>query len=218
MAEAQALDAAGIALASGAARIGPNAIIQLAAALAEEHGEAAASAVFHRAGLPGWLDHAPGAMVPEADVAALHRALVEHVSEPEARGVAASAGRRTAAYLLANRIPGAVQGLLRLLPPWPSSRVLLRAIGRNAWTFVGSGTLSVAAGHPIVVTISGGPLRAAGSGAPCVAAYYAATFEGLFRALVHPEAHAAALSRLTETNGSCAFCLSWAPPQASLVR
>lgn len=218
MAEAEALDAAGIGLATGAARIGPNAIIQLAAALAEEHGEAAAFAVFAHAGLTGWLAHAPGAMVPEADVAALHRALVAQLSEPEARGVAASAGKRTAAYLLANRIPGIIQVLLRLLPASPSARILLRAIARHAWTFVGSGSLAVAPGNPIVITISGGPLRAAGPGAPCVATYYAATFEGLFRALVHRDAHAAALSRPTETTCTCAFCLSWAPPRVGVLR
>jgi len=193
----------------GVARVGPNAVIRVAEALAEAQGEAVARAVFARAGLLGWLDQPPAAMVPEADVAALHRALVETLSEPEARGIAASAGRRTAAYLLANRIPRPVQAVLSLLPGGPSSRILLKAISRHAWTFVGSGTFSVTYGNPAVVTITGGPLRAAGAAAPGVAAYYAATFEALFRALVSPRSSVTALRRATEASAACAFALAW---------
>ncbi len=208
MADAGALAALDVASAA-APRVGPNAIIRVAEALAEEHGEAVARAVFATAGLSGWLDHPPGAMVPEADVAALHRALIVHLSEPEARGIAASAGRRTADYLLANRIPGLVQMILVLLPGAIAARLLLRAIGRHAWTFVGSGSFAVAPGRPVIVTITGGPLRLAGPAAGGVAAYYAATFEALFRSLVHPRTSVAALRRATEATAACAFSLSW---------
>jgi divinyl protochlorophyllide a 8-vinyl-reductase len=195
--------------AAAAPRVGPNAIIRVAEALAEEHGEAVARAVFGAAGLSGWLDHPPGAMVPEADVAALHRALIAGLSEPEARGIAASAGRRTAAYLLANRIPRLVQMILVLLPTRLAARLLLRAIGKHAWTFVGSGSFAVEPGRPVIVTITGGPMRLAGPAAAGIAAYYAATFEALFRALVHPHTSVAALRRATEATGACAFSLIW---------
>ncbi len=200
-----ALDAASVA----APRVGPNAIIRVAEALAEEHGVDVARAVFDTAGLSGWLDHPPGAMVPEADVAALHRALIVHLSEHEARGIAASAGRRTADYLLANRIPGLVQMILVLLPGAVAAWLLLRAIGRHAWPFVGSGSFTVEPGRPVLVTITGGPLRLAGPAAAGVAAYYAATFEALFRALVHPKTSVAALPRATEATAACAFSLGW---------
>jgi divinyl protochlorophyllide a 8-vinyl-reductase len=209
VADAGAIAGLDVAGSAASPRVGPNAIIRVAEALAEEHGEDMARAVFASAGLSGWLDHPPGAMVPEADIAALHRALIAHLSEPEARGVAASAGRRTAAYLLANRIPRLVQVILKLLPAAPAARILLRAIGKHAWTFVGSGSFAVAHGPPVVVTITGGPLRAAGPAAAGVAAYYAATFEALFRALVHPRTTVAALRRATEATASCAFSLSW---------
>lgn len=209
MAEADALGGLDVAGSAAAPRVGPNAVTRVAEALAEEHGEQLARAVFASAGLLGWLDHPPGAMVPEADVAALHRALVAELSEAEARGIAALAGRRTAAYLLANRIPRPVQVILRLLPAAPASRLLMRAIGRHAWTFVGSGSFTVERGPPVIVTITGGPLRAAGAAAPGVAAYYAACFEALFRALVHPRTSVAALRRASEATASCAFSLAW---------
>lgn len=209
MAEAGAIAGLDVEGSAASPRVGPNAIIRVAEALVEQHGEDLARAVFATAGISGWLDTHPGAMVPEADVAALHRALIAHLSEPEARGIAASAGRLTAAYLLANRIPRLVQLVLRLLPAAPASRILLRAIGKHAWTFVGSGSFTVERGPPVVVTITGGPLRAAGSAAGGVAAYYAATFEALFRSLVHPRTSVAALRRATEATAACAFALSW---------
>jgi divinyl protochlorophyllide a 8-vinyl-reductase len=209
VADAGAIAGLDVAGSAAAPRVGPNAIIRVAEALVTEHGEDVARTVFAAAGISGWLDTHPGAMVPEADVAALHRALIAHLTEPEARGIAASAGRLTAAYLLANRIPRLVQVILRLLPAAPASRILLRAIGKHAWTFVGSGSFSVAHGPPVVVTITGGPLRAAGPAASGVAAYYAATFEALFRSLVHPKTSVAALRRATEATAACAFSLSW---------
>lgn len=209
MAEAGAIGALPLSDETACPRVGPNAIIRVAEALTEMHGEAVARAVFVRAGLPGWLDHPPSAMVPEADVAALHLALLAELGAPEARAVAGAAGRRTAAYLLANRIPGPVRLLLRLLPAGPSARLLLRAISRHAWTFCGSGSFAAEQGSVVVVTITGGPLRAAGAAAAGVAAYYAATFQALFCALVHPNTSVAALKRATETTACCAFALSW---------
>ena len=209
MAEAGAIGALSLAGEAACPRVGPNAIIRVAEALEALHGPDVARSVFVRAGLPGWLDWPPSAMVPEADVAALHRALLAELGEPEARAVAGAAGRRTAAYLLANRIPAPVRLVLRLLPAGPSARLLLRAIGRHAWTFCGSGSFAAEQGSLVVVTITGGPLRAAGPAAPGVAAYYAATFQALFRALVHPRTTVAALQRATEATAACSFALSW---------
>lgn len=209
VAEARAIDALAVAADATCPRVGPNAITRVAEALAERHGEDVARLVFTRAGLPGWLERPPAAMVPEADVAALHRALLTVLGEPEARAVAAAAGRRTAAYLLAHRIPGPARLLLRLLPAALSARLLIRFIGRHAWTFCGSGSFAAEQGRGVVVTITGGPLRAAGPAAPAVAAYYAATFQALFRALVHPGTAVAARKRPTETAAACAFALSW---------
>lgn len=208
-AEAGAIDAPAIAGGAACPRIGPNAIVRVAEALAERHGEDITLSVFTRAGLPGWLDHPPTAMVPETDVAALHRALLAELGEPEARAVAAAAGQRTASYLLAKRIPAPARLLLRGLPAGLSARLLIRFIARHAWTFCGSGSFATEQARGVVVTITGGPLRAAGPAASSVAAYYAATFQALFRALVHPETTVAALKRPSETTATCAFSLSW---------
>lgn len=60
------------------------------------------------------------------------------------------------------------------------------AIGRHAWTFAGSGRFAVLPGRAVRFSIAGGPLaRGVHAQAP-VCDYYAATFAGLFRALVHP--------------------------------
>jgi divinyl protochlorophyllide a 8-vinyl-reductase len=101
---------------------------------------------------------------------------------------------RTADYLLAHRIPKPVQALLKVLPAPLACRVLLAAIRRHAWTFAGSGRFS-ASGRA-----AGGAddprqpaVRGVASDTPACD-FYAATFEHLFRVLVHPRA------RCTETS------------------
>jgi divinyl protochlorophyllide a 8-vinyl-reductase len=163
-------------------RIGPNAIIQVAEALRALHGEAAAKRVFGAAGLGGLLDRPPRRMTDERAVSALHRSLHALMPVQEAAQVAADAGRRTADYLLANRIPRMVQWLLRALPAPLAAPVLLRAISRNAWTFAGSGHVFVTRGSPAMIEIEANPVATG----PCH--YHIAVFERLFRVLVHPRA------------------------------
>ena len=95
--------------------------------------------------------------------------------------MAGEAGTRTAAYVLANRIPKAAQALLKSLPAPLAGPLLLKAIARNAWTFAGSGRVRTAArGRRFVVEIAANPLAMPG----CV--WHLAVFEGLFSALVAP--------------------------------
>jgi divinyl protochlorophyllide a 8-vinyl-reductase len=158
--------------------VGPNAVIQLVAALAPL-GRERLAAVF--AGREDWLDRAPDAMVPEAEAAALHAALWRVLPEAEAARVTAEAGRLTADYVLANRIPRAAQTVLRLLPAGAAARLLGRAILAHGWTFLGSGTLRLR--RPCAFEIDGNPLVSASGGV-----WHRATFERLFGALVHPAA------------------------------
>ncbi len=209
MAEAGAIGGMALSGSDALPLVGPNAINRIAEALIAAHGAAKAQDVFASAGLAGWLHEQPGTMIPENDVAALHRALFASLGGPEARAIAGEAGHRAARHLLAHRIKGPVRLALTLLPPEPSARILLGIIRRHAWTFVGSGQYEARATPPVTVSITGGALRAAGPAASGVAAYYAATFEGLFRVVVHPRAHAAALKRATETCASCSFSLTW---------
>lgn len=204
-----------------AGRIGPNAVTRLAEALEALRSHGAAAAVFARAGLAHRLAAPPGGMVDEAEVIALHAALRGLLPAGDATAVAAEAGTRTAAYLLAHRIPRPMRAILPRLPARLAARILLAAIGRHAWTFAGSGRFAALPGRPVRFRIAGGPLaRGARSEGPACA-YYAATFEGLFRTLVHPGA------RVTETDceaqgaPACLFAARWpgdgvgAPPPAA---
>ncbi len=172
---------------SGAtARIGPNAVTRLAESLDALRGHADTLAVFRRAGLLERLESPPERMVDEGEVVALHAALRGVMPAGQAAVIAADAGRRTADYLLAHRIPPVMRQVLPRLPARWAARILLMAIGRHAWTFAGSGRFAVLPGRAVRFSIAGGPLaRGVHAQAP-VCDYYAATFAGLFRALVHP--------------------------------
>lgn len=197
-------------MSQASARIGPNAVTRLAEALVAVRGAGGASAVFGRAGLAHRLTAPPEGMVAEGEVIALHAALRESLPAAEAEAIAADAGRRTAAYLLAHRIPSAMRAALPHLPARLAARILLGAIGRHAWTFAGSGRFAVLPGFPVRFSIAGNPMARGLQADHPSCAYYAATFEGLFRALVHPA------TRVVETQceamgaSPCVFEARWA--------
>jgi divinyl protochlorophyllide a 8-vinyl-reductase len=191
------------------ARIGPNAIVRMAEAVRAQAGEGAAARLFLRAGLADYLTHPPQHMVDEREVAALHRALREAFDGERARRLSRGAGERTGAYLLAHRIPRPVQGLLRLLPAPLAARMLLSAIGRHAWTFAGSGRFSAQAGPPVRLAIAGNPLCRGVRSAEPACDYYAATFERLFRALVHPHARVVETACEATCATACVFEVCW---------
>jgi divinyl protochlorophyllide a 8-vinyl-reductase len=174
------------------ARVGPNAVIQTAEALAAHGGEALASRAFRAADCERMLVEPPTEMVPEDVAARLHRAVLDALPPAEADAVAADAGRRTAAYILAHRIPRPVQWLLRALPPRPAARMLTGAIGRHAWTFAGSGAFSGRPGNPVVLEIAGNPLALPGC------PWHRAVFAGLYGALVS--------SRVRVRETACCAC------------
>jgi len=211
------------------ARIGPNAITRVAEALTARFGADCAAQVFAAARLQQHLVTPPAEMVDERDVMALHAALRGRLGAADARAIARDAGLRTADYLLGHRIPRPVQGLLKLLPaPW-ASHLLLRAIGGHAWTFAGSGRFSSRGGRPTTFAIAGCPLcrPAAPAASPALAAaadgsaarrpadpsascaYYAATFERLYRVLV--ARRAVVTETACEAHGApaCCFVIRW---------
>jgi divinyl protochlorophyllide a 8-vinyl-reductase len=185
-------------MSQAAARIGPNAVTRVAEALVAVRGAGAARPIFERAGLAHRLGTPPERMVDEAEVIALHAALRESLPPGEAAAIAWEAGRRTADYLLAHRIPKPMRAVLPRLPARLAAWILLSAIGRHAWTFAGSGHFAVLPGGPVRFSIAGGPLARGVRAAVPACGYYAATFEGLFRALVHPA------TRVVETD--CEAC------------
>ncbi len=170
-----------------AARIGPNAIIRVAEVLDAGHGHAVTAQVFASAGLAGYLEAPPARMVDEREVATLHARLRETLGVADARHIGHAAGLATADYLLAHRIPRPVQAVLKRLPAGLAARVLLAAIGRHAWTFAGSGHFAVVGWKPLTLALADNPTcRGVQSDQP-LCDYYAATFERLFRVLVHPD-------------------------------
>jgi divinyl protochlorophyllide a 8-vinyl-reductase len=190
-------------------RIGPNAIIRVAEALAHVADDAAVRAVFDSPDLRPYLVDPPDAMVPEAHVTGLQRRLREQLADATARAVNLEAGRRTGDYLLAHRIPRPAQALLKRLPGILASRLLLRAIGRHTWTFAGSGDVELSPGPPVRITIAGCPLCRELRDERPVCDYYASTFERLYRELVAPTAQARELACLAQGAPACVFEVSW---------
>lgn len=192
-----------------AGRIGPNAIIRVAEVLRERLGADAMARLFGLAGLAAYVEHLPEAMVDEAEVTHLHAVLRASLGATAAAQVAREAGTRTGNYLLAHRIPKPVQALLKLLPAPLAARVLLSAITRHAWTFAGSGEFSAVPGRPVVLTIRDNPMcRGLTSDVPACD-FYAATFERLFRELVHPQAHVVETACEACGDEVCRFEVRW---------
>jgi len=158
--------------------VGPNAVVQLVAALRAAPVRAAASDVFARAGLTRMLASPPDAMIDESIPARLFAALWQVLPREQAAVIAHDAGVRTGNYILANRIPLTARLILGVLPAPLAAPLLLKAIHRHAWTFAGSGTCRVAMGRPAVITIERNPLEMPG----CV--WHVGVFECLFRSLV----------------------------------
>ena len=196
-------------MSAAAARIGPNAVTRLAEALVAARGHAAAADVFGRAGLAHRLATPPQSMVEETEVTALHAAVRATLPQSAADAIAPDAGHRTAAYLLAHRIPRLMRAILPHLPARLSARILLSAIGRHAWTFAGSGCFARRRGRPTRFEITTNPMARGLVAHQPACTYCAATFEGLFRALVHPAARVAETACEAMGSASCLFEARW---------
>lgn len=192
-----------------AGRIGPNAIIRVAEALQHQLGRSLTTELFAAAGLAAYLDTPPTTMVDEAEARRLHGLLRSELGDRVAAAVSREAGVATANYLLAHRIPKPVQALLKWLPASLACRVLLAAITRHAWTFAGSGRFEAVAGRPTQLTIRGNPLCQGQRSDHPVCDYYAATFERLFRVLVHRNTRVAEISCEARGDDACRFELRW---------
>jgi divinyl protochlorophyllide a 8-vinyl-reductase len=118
------------------ALIGPNAVLQAVAVMEDLLGAAETRAIL----LDAQIHALPSgeAMIPEVQALRLHRWLALH--EPMGcLHIAEEAGARTADYIIANRIPRAAAWLLRRLPAMLAAPLLMAAIGKHAWTFIGAG-------------------------------------------------------------------------------
>jgi divinyl protochlorophyllide a 8-vinyl-reductase len=205
------------------ARIGPNAIIRLQQALLERVGRDCARQIFEQAGQGHFVTQLPERMVVEASVTSLYTSLPTQLGPRLAAEVSGHAGWLTGDYLLANRIPQPVQALLHVLPAPLAARVLIAAIRRHAWTFVGSGRFDVTpvpAGirdnvardgrrTRLNLRVEGCPICAGSQQATPACTYYTAAFESLFVALVHRRTHVREVACHALGASACTFEVSW---------
>ena len=192
-------------------RIGPNAVTQLITAL-QNGGEAAISRhIFCQAGSAQWLNSPPTEMVDETRVAKLHAAVRGLLPKARADAVLREAGRTTAEYILANRIPRLAQNVLKILPPSLAARALTRAIGSHAWTFAGTGHFRGTVGREATFEIWDNPLRREPDPTPGTCVWHTAVFERLFRELVSARTIAEETQCLGNGGACCRFVLTWRP-------
>jgi divinyl protochlorophyllide a 8-vinyl-reductase len=189
--------------------IGPNAITRMAEALGTLIGDARRRDIFASAGLSSYLASPPTRMIPESDVARLHRAVIAALGEGDAAAVSREAGRLTGDYLLANRIPAMAQRVLKRLPRALAARILVAAIARHSWTFAGGGRFTYRFTLGLDLRLEGSPICKGLRAQEPACAYFAATFERVFGAMLGPSL------RVTETEceaagaSACVFEVRW---------
>jgi divinyl protochlorophyllide a 8-vinyl-reductase len=192
-----------------AGRIGPNSVIRLIEAMNAEESPQVAQRVFRAAGLGTYLAEAPTEMVDEQDVRTLHHALHGELGPDRARALGRKAGELTADYLMRVRIPALAQALLRLCPAAVASRLLAKAIARNAWTFVGTGHFSATHGQIPRFTIEHCPLCRDQASPEPLCDFYAGTFERLYTRLVDRHALVKEIACQAMGAPACVFAIAW---------
>lgn len=190
----------------GAARIGPNALIQTVGALEEERGPQETRRFLRRIGRGDLAEQLPTKMVDELAFISLIGAIRADMGLEAAGRVLARSGERTAAYLLANRIPAPARAVLPLLPRRLGLSLLLRAIAGHAWTFAGGGRFSYS------VDRAGATLRL-GSCPECrgmaaaepLCRYYESCFQALLRPLIDRRLVVREVACIGQGGGACVF-------------
>lgn len=183
--------------------IGPNAILQMLPVLDKAHGRIARDALLGAAGITQLPDGSQ--MIPETEAAALHAHLRK--AEPGmAPLLADQAGRGTADYILAHRIPPAARTLLRHLPAPLAAWGLSKAISAHAWTFAGSGSFVRKSSWNF--EIRNNPLIRGEHSPTPICHWHAAVFGQLYARLVHPSCRCIETECGAQTDGgSCRFTL-----------
>ena len=167
---------------SAGALIGPNAVLKTVEVMQERLGAAETGAIL----LDAQIHRLPSGahMIPEIEALRLHRWLALH-DPMGAFVVAEEAGGRTADYIIANRIPRAACWLLGRLPAVLAAPLLMAAIRKHAWTFIGAGTFTTAGNWAF--TIDRSAANDTTMPPDSLFHWYAAVFTRLYRALVAPD-------------------------------
>lgn len=196
--------------ATGAARIGPNAIIQTVGALEEAWGRAETRAFLERVGRGDLAERLPATMVDEQEFVALIGALRAEAGVAEAGRILARSGERTAGYLLAHRIPRPAHLALPLLPPAMGLRVLLKAIAAHAWTFAGTGRFSYAVGRgEAALRLADCPECRGIAAAEPICRYYEQCFQTLLQTLIDRRVRVRETACVASGAEACTFTVTW---------
>jgi len=196
--------------ATGAARIGPNAIIQTVGALEEAWGQAETQGFLRRMGRSDLAERLPTTMVEEQEFVTLIAALRAEAGATEAGRILARSGERTAGYLLAHRIPRPAHILLPLLPPATGLRVLLKAIAAHAWTFAGAGRFSYAVERgAAVLRLADCPECRGVSAAAPLCRYYEQCFQTLLQTLIDRRVRVRETACVACGAEACTFTVTW---------
>lgn len=165
------------------ALIGPNAILQALPVMERILGSKESALILQEARIACLPDGE--SMIPEAEAMRLHHAL--SMRDPfEAIDIAREAGHGTADYIIANRIPRIAATILRWLPVRLAAPLLMKAIARHAWTFIGSGRFQADGGWRFTIdrTEADDLMMPTES----LFEWYGAVFTRLYQRLVHPYA------------------------------
>jgi divinyl protochlorophyllide a 8-vinyl-reductase len=190
------------------ARIGPNAIIQVAHVLRDRCGAAVADPLLQHA--TGYtLATLPHEMVDEREARALSGAVIDTFGDGRARPMLHEAGVRTGDYLMAHRIPRLAQWVMRVAPHRVGLAILLKAMQQHAWTFAGSGRFTVSrmpAGTELRFDDCAMCRDMQRANVACD--FYAGTFERLIRTLVTPAAQVREVECLAHGGQCCRFLVT----------
>lgn len=162
--------------------IGPNAVLQAVAVMEERLGVAETAAILADA----QIERLPTGkhMIPEVEALRLHRWLALH-DPMGAFLIAEEAGARTADYIIANRIPRAAVWLLKHLPAALAAPLLMAAIRKHAWTFIGAGDFAPDGAWRFAIDRSAADDTV--QPPDSLFLWYAAVFTRLYRVLVAPD-------------------------------
>lgn len=195
---------------SGQPLIGPNAIIQTVHSLRSRYGTAEANDLLQRSGQGHLVEQLPEAMVDETAFHSLVDALLAQLGESQTGQILQEAGQRTADYLLAHRIPRFFQRLVSVQPRRIGLALLLAAIRRHAWTFVGSGQFHF--------TITQRPtihIRVVCPSVPPVAHFYGGTFARLVCVLIDRQTSLETVASQDAGGINCIYTLTLSGGQAA---
>ncbi len=189
--------------------IGPNAIIQFGEAVAALEGVAGRERLFDEAGQKAYLSHPPTALVPETDVLRLHAEFRRFATDNRRRSASWLAGRRTADYILAHRIPGFAQAIILSLPRFIAAPLLGAAIAKHAWTFTGSGRFQRGRGQGFSFEIQDCVLCRGLTSERAECEYYCGAFERLYAVLVDPDVKVVETACKASGGACCRFAFTW---------